>query len=221
MKNQITTLKNLIFNNWFLFAINTLIYVYSLYLELRYIFVEDFYRTTIYKRYGNEDEFLKFLSSERSLDFLNYLWMPIHVIGIALFTTICIFLGFNIMGIRISFGKSFKSSLQASIILSLNYLIVTVLKISGLLAYSYETVDDVYFFQSIGKLCIQFDWPSWVYGILERLNIAEFIFCIFLSLIISYNIRIKFKKSLLKTTISYSVGLFFLGIITTFISVII
>ena len=113
MKNKITILGNLIFDNWFLFVINTLIYIYSLYLELKYIFVDDFYRLSVYKRYGNEEEFLKFLSSERSLDFLNYLWMPIHVIGIALFTTICIFLGFNIMGIRLAFNKASKYSLQA------------------------------------------------------------------------------------------------------------
>ena len=39
MKNKITILGNLIFDNWFLFVINTLIYIYSLYLELKYIFV--------------------------------------------------------------------------------------------------------------------------------------------------------------------------------------
>ena len=59
MKNKITILGNLIFDNWFLFVINTLIYIYSLYLELKYIFVDDFYRLSVYKRYGNEEEFLK------------------------------------------------------------------------------------------------------------------------------------------------------------------
>ena len=50
MKNKITILGNLIFDNWFLFVINTLIYIYSLYLELKYIFVDDFYRLSVYKR---------------------------------------------------------------------------------------------------------------------------------------------------------------------------
>lgn len=99
MKNKFTVLRNLAYNNWFLFIINTLIYVSSLYLELKYIFVDDFYRVAISKRYGNEDEFLKFLSSERSLDLLNYLWMPIHVISIALFTTICIFWALILWGL--------------------------------------------------------------------------------------------------------------------------
>ena len=164
MKNKITILGNLIFDNWFLFVINTLIYIYSLYLELKYIFVDDFYRLSVYKRYGNEEEFLKFLSSERSLDFLNYLWMPIHVIGIALFTTICIFLGFNIMGIRLAFNKAFKYSLQASIVFSFNYLLLTLLKILGVVTYNYNTVDDVYFVQSLGRLFTRFNWPDWAYG---------------------------------------------------------
>lgn len=51
MKNKITIPRNLIFDNWFLFVINTLIYIYSLYLELKYIFVDDFYRLSVYKRY--------------------------------------------------------------------------------------------------------------------------------------------------------------------------
>lgn len=221
MKNQFTTLRILIFNNWFLFAINTLIYVYSLYLELRYVFVDDFYRLSIYKRYGNEDEFLKFLSSERSLDLLNYLWMPIHVIGIALFTTICIFLGFNIMGIRLAFNKAFKYSLQASIILSFNYFLLTLLKILGIISYNYNTVDDVYFIQSIGRFLIRFNWPDWAYGILGRISIVEFVFYFVLSIIIAKSTKINLKTSLYKTGVSYGVGLCFLGIITTFIGFII
>lgn len=221
MKNQITTLKKIIFNNWFLFAINTLIYVYSLYLELRYIFVDEFYRSSIYKRYGNEDEFLKFLSSERSLELLNYLWMPIHVMGIALFTTTCIFLGYNIMGIRLAFNKAFKYSLQASIVFSFNYLLLTLLKIFGIISYNYNTVDDVYFIQSIGRFFIRFKWPEWAYGILGRISIVELVFYFVLSIIIAKSTKINLKTSLYKTSISYGVGLCFLGIITTFIGFII
>jgi len=221
MKNKITILGNLIFDNWFLSVINTLIYIYSLYLELKYIFVDDFYRLSVYKRYGNEEEFLKFLSSERSLDFLNYLWMPIHVIGIALFTTICIFLGFNIMGIRLAFNKAFKYSLQASIVFSFNYLLLTLLKILGVVTYNYNTVDDVYFVQSLGRLFTRFNWPDWAYGILGRISIVEFLFYFVLSIIIAKSIKINFKTSLYKTGISYGIGLCFLGIITTFIGFII
>lgn len=221
MKNQFTVLRNLVYNNWFLFIINTLMYVCSLYLELKYIFVDDFYRVAISKRYGNEDEFLKFLSSERSLDLLNYLWMPIHAISIALFTTTCIFLGFNIMGVRLAFNKAFKYSLQASIIFSLNYFLLTLLKIFGVISYSYDTVDDVYFIQSIGRLFVQFNWPDWTYGILGRINIVEFIFYFVLSIIIAKSININFKTSLYKTAISYGIGLCFLGIVTTFIGFII
>ena len=221
MKNQINTLKYFIFNNWTLFIINTLIYIYSLYLELKYIFVEDFYRLSIYKRYGNEEEFLKFLSSERSLDLLNYLWMPIHVIVISLFATLNIFLGFNIMGIRLEFNKAFKYSIQASIVFSINYLLLTLLKIFGIIAYNYNTVDDVYFIQSLGRLFIRFHWPDWAYGILGRISIVEFIFYIVLSIIIAKSAKINLKTSLCKTGISYGIGLCFLGILTTFIGFII
>lgn len=154
-------------------------------------------------------------------DFLNYLWMPIHVIGIALFTTICIFLGFNIMGIRLAFNKAFKYSLQASIVFSFNYLLLTLLKILGVVTYNYNTVDDVYFVQSLGRLFTRFNWPDWAYGILGRISIVEFLFYFVLSIIIAKSIKINFKTSLYKTGISYGIGLCFLGIITTFIGFII
>lgn len=60
MKNKITILGNLIFDNWFLFVINTLIYIYSLYLELKYIFVDDFYRLSVYKDMGMKRSFSNF-----------------------------------------------------------------------------------------------------------------------------------------------------------------
>ena len=147
--------------------------------------------------------------------------MPIHVIGIALFTTICIFLGFNIMGIRLAFNKAFKYSLQASIVFSFNYLLLTLLKILGVVTYNYNTVDDVYFVQSLGRLFTRFNWPDWAYGILGRISIVEFLFYFVLSTIIAKSIKINFKTSLYKTGISYGIGLCFLGIITTFIGFII
>ena len=128
------------------------------------------------KDMGMKRSFSNFFHQKDLLDFLNYLWMPIHVIGIALFTTICIFLGFNIMGIRLAFNKAFKYSLQASIVFSFNYLLLTLLKILGVVTYNYNTVDDVYFVQSLGRLFTRFNWPDWAYGILGRISIVEFLF---------------------------------------------
>lgn len=125
------------------------------------------------------------------------------------------------MGIRLAFNKAFKYSLQASIVFSFNYLLLTLLKILGVVTYNYNTVDDVYFVQSLGRLFTRFNWPDWAYGILGRISIVEFLFYFVLSIIIAKSIKINFKTSLYKTGISYGIGLCFLGIITTFIGFII
>lgn len=209
-------MKNTFLTSLALFIINTLIYALALYIELKYLYTVAFYQESIGSRFGNEFEFRSFLSIEKSFDIINYLWLPIHVLGIASFTTLCIFLGFNIMNVRIGISKTFNISLKASIILSLNYLLSVLLKLYKIVDYNYSTIDDVYFYQSIGRLFVRYDWPSWAYAILGRFNIAELVFYIILSLIIAYEAKIKVKDSLYYTGISYGVGLCFLGIVITF-----
>lgn len=205
---------------WMLFIINIVIYIISIALELKFVYSDAFYYQELGKKLGSQEAFLKELSVQRGMDIYNYLWIPVHLLASCGLIALCLFIGFNIANIRLTIKNCFRLSLVGIIVFSLNYLVSVILKIIGVVQYNYNTVDDIYTYQSLNVLFAGKQLPSWAYILLGQINITEVVFVLFLSLVISRYFKFKYPTTLLKTSIIYGGGLIIYGILFAFASII-
>ena len=106
----------------------------------------------------------------------------------------------------ISFKNSVKATCQSIIIFSLNSLLVTSLKAGGVIEYNAKTVDDEFFFQSLGRLFVNQDLPNIIYRLLEKVNFVEVIFILVLSSILSKILVVNLMRTILLTLGIYLFG---------------
>lgn len=205
---------------WILFIINIAIYIISLTLELKFIYSDSFYYQELGHKLGSEEAFLKEMSVQRGMDIYNYLWIPVHILISYSLIALCLFIGFNIANIRLNIKNCIRFSLAGIIVFSINYLISVILKIFGIVQYNYNTVDDIYSYQSVNVLFIGKKLPAWAFKLLGQINITEVVFVLFLSLLISRYFKFKYPAILLKTSLIYGGGLIIYGILSAFADII-
>ena len=204
------------FNFLTFFCINAAIYIVALYVELNYLYSKSYYFELFADKFNSQKELLKEFAAQKSMDIYNYLWIPIRVLLSCFLIGICIFLGFNIMNIRLRFRASLKLIMACTIIFPINYLITVILKISHIIPFNEYDIDDEYTYQSIVTLFDISKIPVWEYAILRQINITELLFILFLSSALSNKIHINFLKGILNTTITYTIGLTIYGIVSVF-----
>lgn len=205
---------------WILFIINIAIYIISLTLELKFIYLDSFYYQELGHKLGSEEAILKEMSVQRGMDIYNYLWIPVHILISCSLIALCLFIGFNIANIRLNIKNCIRFSLAGIIVFSINYLISVILKIFGIVQYNYNTVDDIYSYQSVNVLFIGKKLPAWAFKLLGQINITEVVFVLFLSLLISRYFKFKYPAILLKTSLIYGGGLIIYGILSAFADII-
>ncbi|RGN31056.1 hypothetical protein DXB67_19440 [Bacteroides caccae] len=160
------------------------------------------------------------MSVQRGMDIYNYLWIPVHILISCSLIALCLFIGFNIANIRLNIKNCIRFSLAGIIVFSINYLISVILKIFGIVQYNYNTVDDIYSYQSVNVLFIGKKLPAWAFKLLGQINITEVVFVLFLSLLISRYFKFKYPAILLKTSLIYGGGLIIYGILSAFADII-
>lgn len=181
---------------------------------------DSFYYQELGHKLGSEEAFLKEMSVQRGMDIYNYLWIPVHILISCSLIALCLFIGFNIANIRLNIKNCIRFSLAGIIVFSINYLISVILKIFGIVQYNYNTVDDIYSYQSVNVLFIGKKLPAWAFKLLGQINITEVVFVLFLSLLISRYFKFKYPAILLKTSLIYGGGLIIYGILSAFADII-
>ena len=213
----IKVLKRYLKLNFFtFFCINVAIYVVALYVELNYLYSKSYYFELFANKFNSQKELLKEFAAQKSMDIYHYLWIPVHVLLSCFLIGICIFLGLNIMNIRIRFKESLKMVMACTIIFPINYLITVILKISHIISFNEYNIDDEYAYQSIAALFDISKIPVWEYAILRQINITEISFILFLSLALSIKMHINFLRGTSSTAITYIIGLIIYGIVSVF-----
>ena len=146
------------------------IYIISLTLKLKFIYSDSFYYQELGHKLGSEEAILKEMSVQRGMDIYNYLWIPVHILISCSLIALCLFIGFNIANIRLNIKNCIRFSLAGIIVFSINYLISVILKIFGIVQYNYNTVDDIYSYQSVNVLFIGKKLPAWAFKLLGQIN---------------------------------------------------
>lgn len=193
-------------NNWYLYLLNMVIYCIMIFMQYRFVQTDQYYELYVKPLFHSQVDYVQAVAESRSFEIYNYLWIPIHVGAMILLIAICLFIGLNVFNYSITLKNCITITAKSIVIFSLNSLIVTVLKACGVITYNSNSIDDDYFFQSIGRLFIPFELPDLIYSLLEKINIAEVLFCILLSFMTARVLSIKFRRSLLLTSCIYLLG---------------
>ncbi|EXG77744.1 hypothetical protein XylorDRAFT_0089 [Xylanibacter oryzae DSM 17970] len=199
-----------------LFCINVIIYIVALYVELNYLYSNSYYYKILVGKLSSPQKILQEIAAQKGMDIYNYLWIPVHVLLTCLLIGICIFLGFNIINLRLQLKDSFRLVMACSFVFPVNYLVSVILKIVNIVSYNEYNIDDEYAYQSVVSIFNASNIPIWEYSILRQINITEIIFILFLSVALSQRMQIKFSKSVIDTTIIYTIGLTIYGIVSVF-----
>ena len=206
------------FNFWYLYLINVGLYILVIFIEYKYIFTDDYYTQYLRPLFHSQNDFIEALKESSQAELYNYLWCPVHVAIQTFLISLCLFIGFNALNYYIKWLDSIKATLLAIIVFSINNVIIIGLKACGIIAYNPETVDDVYFFQSIGYFFIDEGYPDIIYEFLEKFNFIELIFCLFLSYTMNLFLQLKYSKVLFFTIMIYLFGTIIYICITRFIA---
>lgn len=205
MENTLIS-KYLKINCWYLFGLNIIIYAIMIFIEYRFIQTVDYYNMYLKPLFHSANEYQEAIAEAKIYELYNYLWIPVHIAIQVILISMCIFIGYNTLNYFISFKSSIKATCQSIIIFSLNSLVVTSLKASGIIGYNAKTVDDEFFFQSLGYLFINQSFPDIIYRLLEKVNVVELIFVLALSFILSGILVLNLLK-----TIFFTFGIYILG----------
>lgn len=210
--------KYLEMNCWYLYLLNIAIYFSMIFVQYRFIQTDSYYEQYMRPLFHSNEDYVKAVAESRFFELYNYLWVPVHIGAMVLLIGLCLFIGYNVLNYSISLKSCIKVSMQSIVVFSLNSIIITSLKACNVIAYSNSTVDDEYFLQSIGRLFISFKFPDFVYSLLEKINVAEMLFCIVLSFIITKVLSLKFKRSLPISSCIYLFGTIIYICFTSFIN---
>ena len=205
MENTLIS-KYLKINCWHLFLLNIMIYAIMIFVEYRFIQTDNYYSMYLKPLFSSADDYQKAISEAKFYELYNYLWIPVHIAIQAILISICLFIGYNALNYFISFKNSVKATCQSIIIFSLNSLLVTSLKAGGVIEYNAKTVDDEFFFQSLGRLFVNQDLPNIIYRLLEKVNFVEVIFILVLSSILSKILVVNLMRTILLTLGIYLFG---------------
>lgn len=206
-------------NNWYLYFLNIVIYCIMIFVQYRFLQTDSYYERYVKPLFNSQSDYIQAVSESRFFEIYNYLWIPIHVGTMILLIAICLFIGLNVLNYSITIKKCITITSRSIIVFSLNSLIVTSLKALNVLTYNANSIDDDYFFQSIGRLFVPFEFPDLIYSLLEKINVAEIIFCVLLSFMTAKVLSIKFKRSLLITSCIYLLGTIIYICFTEFINI--
>lgn len=206
-------------NSWKLYLLNMVIYCIMIFIQYRFVQTDQYYEQYIKPLFHSQVDYAEAVKESRFFEIYNYLWIPVHVGAMILLPAIFLFIGLNIFNYAITIRKSILITAQSVIVFSLNSLIVTSLKACGAIAYNSNSIDDDYFFQSLGRLFIPFEFPNLIYSLLEKINIVEFLFCILLSFMATKVLTIKFRHSLFLISCLYIFGTTIYICFTEFINI--
>ena len=193
-------------NSWKLYLLNMIIYSIMIFIQYRFVQTDQYYEQYMKPLFYSQVDYAEAVTESRFFEIYNYLWIPVHVGAMILLPAIFLFIGLNIFNYAINIRKSILITAQSVIVFSLNSLIVTSLKACGVIAYNSNSIDDDYFFQSLGRLFISFEFPDLIYSLLEKINIVEISFCILLSFMATKVLAIKFKQSIFLVSCLYIFG---------------
>lgn len=193
-------------NSWYLYLLNIAIYCVMIFVQYRFIQTNLYYERYLRPLFHSQSDYVQAVAESRFFEIYNYLWIPVHVGAMILLISICLFIGLNVWNYSITIRNCITITSRSIIIFSLNSLIVTSLKACNAITYNANSIDDDYFFQSIGRLFIRFGFPDLIYSLLEKINIAEISFCILLSFMTAKVLSIKFIRSLFVVSCTYLLG---------------
>lgn len=198
--------KYLKINCWCLLLLNIIIYAIMIFVDYHFIQTDNYYITYLKPLFSSGDDYHKAVSEAKLYELYNYLWIPVHITIQIFLISICIFIGYNALNHFINLKNCMKVTCQSIIIFSLNSLFVTSLKASGIIEYNANTVDDEFFFQSLGYLFIDQNLPNIFYRLLEKINFVELIFILVLFFILSKSLIMNQLKTILLTIGIYLFG---------------
>lgn len=191
---------------WIVFLFILTIYSVALTIEFRYVFTDNLYFNSFESKrtiQGIEN----LIMAEREDEWLNYPIAGLVILLPSLLIAFCLNLGIILRDFKVSFIKLFGVVLKAQIIFALNYLISIILRISGIIDFSYYTANNNFEYQSA---LVFFDTkvlPDWLLYPIQCINITEIIHILFLTLGITWLLNLKSSKALFFVLLWYGVGL--------------
>jgi hypothetical protein len=191
-----------------------------LWIEFRYIFTDNFYKSGLVKTFHTENQIFDYILKDRGFEWKNYVFIPFMVFSITCLISLCLFVGFNTVEKKISIKDSFKITLQSIIVFPLNYFITVLLKLFHVLSYKLETVNDIYKYQSVLRFFKVEKLPQWAIYPLEKVNITEIVYFLVLALFINIHFHFKWNKSIKYSLMIYGIGLFIWIIFSVFIKIV-
>lgn len=184
------------------------IYSISLVVEFNYLFTDGFYVSSFEGKRSIES-IDQLISMERESQWVNYPIVVLIVLIPSLLVAFSLNVGAVLKNYSIPFSKLFGLALKAQLIFALNYLLAVILKLSGVISFTYATVNDSYRFQSLLVFFNVSSLPYWLLYPLQCINIAEGLHVVFLALGISFLLNKKFIQSLFFVLLWYGMGLVF------------
>lgn len=168
-----------------------------------FIYTEDLYYTTFEGQYTIEQIHF-FFEANKLFRFIGVLLIPIVIIIRILYTSLCLFIGVLFNEIRCNYKILFNISLKADFVNCLSTL-------SNFYYYAftddYSNINDLSTnFLSILKVVGRDNVPDWLVLLINSANIFEFGYITILSILVQYNLNIKFIQSILFVIFTYGLG---------------
>lgn len=203
-------------NNWVVLIVLITTYSIALTIEFNYLFTDDFYISALEGKRSLES-IDNLIIKERSSQWVNYPIAIIVVLIPALLVAFCLNIGAVLKNYKVTFSKLFGVALKAQLVFALNYLVAVILKSTGIVAFTYSSVNNNYKFQSLLVFFDTNSLPYWLLYPLQCVNIAEVVHVALLALGISLLLSKRFTHSLLFVLQWYGMGLLFWIVFSVFL----
>ncbi|MDY3884875.1 hypothetical protein [Porphyromonas somerae] len=181
----------------------SLVLCYSaLFLEYRYIFTLEYFVSQSVS-YADAYEWYR---QELSIIWLNVVGVLAIILGRTLVISWILYTSHKVANVSVRFDQEFAIASIATIIFGLNYLVTVIGKVTGLISYSPETVNNNYRYQSVNVFfdsCISL---SCLKGPLDLLNISQVVSLVILVVFSLIILNSKTYKSKLKILVSTLIG---------------
>ncbi|MDX9880765.1 MAG: hypothetical protein RBS73_01790 [Prolixibacteraceae bacterium] len=204
------------FNSWQFFFI-LISFVTLIIFGINYLFVFD---VLYYQSFGEKlasDRIAKMIEQSQKWEWLGYVFIPVIILIRVSFTTICLYIGFFLINLKVRFENLFKIALLSDFV----FVLAGIAKLVILIFFKEVSVLEDLQFQPLSLMEL-FDRttidPLFVYP-LSLVNVFELLYWLALAWLLAGVIEQSFGKSLKLVASSYGSGLLLWVLFVMFITV--
>ena len=175
----------------YIYLLCSIFYFISLYIEIHCLFTDSFYS----QAYGGaEADIQNLLLKVHKTNWLNFVIAPFYVFILSLAFAFGLYFFLTIANHKVKIIDCLFVGSVGQLVFAINYLVIVILKLCGVIEFNIDTANDVFYSQSIAAILGTL--PKWSVFACERVSVIEVIYIIITSCTVSRVFKINFFKSI-------------------------